>query len=245
VAHQPDVLTLARERFASRDYHGVIFLLTEAEQEGTPYPDALNLLGLSLAMIGRKTDALAAFERALSRNPRYIEAVLNRAIILNELGRTDEAQRAFVEAEELGRPDASGFPAVVGNRLANSHAVLGDEYRAAGALAEAVAQYRQALVLRPHFADIRLSLGRALLEQRDYAAAAAELDEAERLRDGWLDALLLRGLAAYLQGDLTGAKAVWERASERHPEEPRLEIYRAMLARRSGMVDGTQAPSAS
>jgi tetratricopeptide (TPR) repeat protein len=227
-----DSLSLARERFATRDYHGVIFLLTEAEQEGTPYADALNLLGLSLAMLGRRNEALAAFERALQRNPSYIEALLNRAIVLNDLGRVEEAREGFAQASALGRPDATGFPVVVANRLANSHAALGDEYRAAGALGEAVAQYRRALELRPGFADIRLALGRALLDQRDYAAAAAELDEALRLHEGWLDALLLRGLAAYLQGDLQGAGAVWERAAERHPEEPRLEIYRAMLARR-------------
>lgn len=228
-----DAFSLARERFATRDYHGVIFLLTEAEREGSPYADALNLLGLSLAMVGRREEALGAFERALQRNPQYIEALLNRAIVLNELGRTDEARAAFAEAEALGRPDATGFPAVVANRLANSHAALGDEYRAAGALGEAVRQYRRALELRPAFADIRLSLGRALLEERNYPGAVAELDEALRLRENWLDALLLRGLASYLAGDLAGAGDVWTRAAERHPEEPRLEIYRAMLARRS------------
>jgi len=64
------------------------------------------------------------------------------------------------------------------------------------------------------------------------------------LRDGWLDALLLRGLAAYLQGDLAAARTIWERASERHPEEPRLEIYRAMLDRRGRGADGS-APDAA
>jgi hypothetical protein len=44
--------------------------------------------------------------------------------------------------------------------------------------------------------------------------------------------MLLRGLAAYLQGDLETASSVWDDASGQHPEEPRLEIYRSMLARR-------------
>ena len=44
--------------------------------------------------------------------------------------------------------------------------------------------------------------------------------------------MLLRGLAAYLADDFKQAKSVWEKASERHPEEPRLEIYRSMLERR-------------
>jgi tetratricopeptide (TPR) repeat protein len=229
-----DVLTLARERFAVRDYHGAVLLLSEAARDRPLYADALNLLGLSLAMIDRTQDALQAFDDALDRNPRYIEALLNRAVLLTQLGRHDEARDAYARAEELGRPDESGFPAVVANRLANSHAVLGDEYRAAGALDEAIAQYRRALALRPGFSDIRLKLARTLLEHGDYHEAGGTIDHALRERPDWLDAMLIRGLAFYLQGDLDEAGRMWERASARHPEEPRLEIYRSMLARRRG-----------
>ena len=41
-------------------------------------------------------------------------------------------------------------------------------------------------------------------------------------------------MAAYLAGALEQAQSVWERAAEQHPEEPRLETYRSMLARRLG-----------
>jgi tetratricopeptide (TPR) repeat protein len=229
-----DVLTLARERFAVRDYHGAVLLLSEAARERALYADALNLLGLSLAMIDRTQDALQAFDDALERNPRYIEALLNRAVLLTQIGRHDEARDAYARAEELGRPDESGFPAVVANRLANSHAMLGDEYRAAGALDEAIAQYRRALALRPGFSDIRLKLARTLLEHGDYREAGGTIDHALRDRPDWLDAMLIRGLAFYLQGELDDAGLMWDRASARHPEEPRLEIYRSMLARRRG-----------
>lgn len=228
----PDPVARARERFAVRDYPGTILLLQQAIAEGVAYADAFNLLGLSLALAGRQAEALAALDRALAQNPRYIEAHLNRAVLLNELGRFDEAQAAFASASDLGQADASGFPAVVGNRLANAHLRLGHDYRAAGALDEAIAQYRRALELRPGFADVRLALGRALVERGRHDEAAAVLDELLAKRPGWLDAMLLRGLAAYLADDLSGADAIWAEAADRHREEPRIEIYRAMLARR-------------
>jgi Tfp pilus assembly protein PilF len=121
---------------------------------------------------------------------------------------------------------------MVANRLANAHATLAHDYRAAGALDEAVAQYERALQLRPGYADVRLALARALTERGRHREAADQLDEVLRIRPDWLDAMLLRGLTAYLQGDLTGADRVWAAAGERHPEEPRVEIYRSMLARR-------------
>lgn len=217
-----------------RDYHGALLLLTSLIDDGIVYADVHNLLGLSLAMMNRPDEALSALDEALRLNPAYVEAHLNRAVLLNQLGREDEASTAMKQAAEFGAPDASGYPTVVANKLANSHAALGDAYRAAGSLGEAIVQYRRALELRPHFADIRLALGRALLEHGEHHAAWQALDEVLRQRPNWLDAMLLQGLAAYLDGDLEEAKRVWEEASARHPEEPRLEIYRSMLARRSG-----------
>ena len=227
-----DPVGRARERFALHDYHGAVLLLQEAVLGGYAYADAFNLLGLSLALIGRQADALGAFDRALQLNPRYVEAHLNRAVLLNGMGREDEAREGFATAERLGRPDESGFPAMVANRLANAHADLAREYRGAGALDEAIAQYGRALDLRPGFADVRLALARALLERGRHAEAASHLDVVLGATPDLLDAMLLRGLSAYLQGDLDGAGAVWSRAAARHPEEPRVEIYRAMLDRR-------------
>lgn len=234
-----DALAVARERFAVRDYHGTVLVLSSADQQSPLYPDALNLLGLALAMLGRTADAVTAFDRALGGNPGYIEALLNRAVVLQQLGDADAARSSIRRAEELGQADATGFPAVVANRLANSHATLGDEYREAGALPEAIAQYRAALALRPGFADIRFKLGRALLEHGDHAGADAALAEALRLHPGWLDGMLLRGMAMYLQNDLDGAAAQWDAAATAHPDEPRLEVYRSMLARRRGSTSRT------
>jgi tetratricopeptide (TPR) repeat protein len=227
-----DLIERAKERFAVRDYHGAVLLLQEAVVEGVAYADAYNLLGLSLALVERPADALSALDRALQLNPRYVEALLNRAVVLNSLGRSAEAADAFARARELGQADDSGFPTMVGNRLANAHAALANEYRDAGALDEAIGQYRRALELRPNFADIRVHLARALIERGQHAAAAAELDKVLARRPDLLDAMLLRGLTAYLQNDLDGADAVWSQAADRHPEEPRIEIYRSMLARR-------------
>ena len=232
MAAAPDLLALAKGRFAVRDYHGATLLLTSLTEQGTQFADAHNLLGLSLTMVERPWDALAAFDEALRLNPRYVEAYLNRAVLLNQLGREDAAKEDLARAAELGATDASGFPAVVANKLANAHAALGDDYRAAGALDEAIAQYRRALSLRPHFADIQLALSRALLEHGRTDEAMQALDNLLDLRPNWLNAMLLQGLAAYLGGDLNAAGKVWDEASVRHPDEPRLEIYRSMLARR-------------
>src|SRR5687767_2117886 len=229
---EPDLIARGRERFAVRDFHGAVLLLREAIADGYAYPDVYNLLALSLALVERPLEALAAFDRSIALNPRYVEAHLNRAVLLSALGRDDEAQDSFEAAHRLGGPDESGFPVVVANRLANAHASLGEHYRDAGALDEAIAQFARALELRPGFPDIRLSHARALVERGRLVEAAMSLDALLASNPRNLDALLLRGLAAYLQDDLGTAGDFWTRAAEAHPAEPRVGIYLSMLARR-------------
>ena len=234
MASEADLLTVARERFAARDYRGAALLFASAIESGQGYADAHHMLGLCHAMTEAREAALQSFDEAIRLNPRYVEAHLNRSIVLSDLGRAAEAADALTRARELGRPDESGFPSVVANRLANMHAELGRAYRDAGGSAQAAKQFRDALALRPRFADLRLDLARVLLDAGDPAGAADELDLILRDRPDWLDAMLLRGLAAYLGGHLEQARSVWDRAAEQHPEDPRVETYRSMLARRFG-----------
>ena len=233
MAAESDLLTVARERFAARDYRGAALLFASAIESGQGYADAHHMLGLCHAMTEAREAALQSFDEAIRLNPRYVEAHLNRSIVLGDLGRVAEAADALSRAHELGRPDETGFPTVVANRLANMHAELGRAYRDASGFAQAAAEFREALALRPGFADLRLDLARVLLDAGDHDAAATELDVILRDRPDWLDAMLLRGLAAYLAGRLDEAGPVWDRAAEQYPEDPRVETYRSMLARRA------------
>jgi tetratricopeptide (TPR) repeat protein len=232
VEAESDLLTVARERFAARDYRAAAVLLGSAISAGQGYADAHHMLGLCYAMTELREEALKSFDEAIRLNPRYVEAHLNRSIVLSDLGRAKEAAEALTHAQDLGRPDATGFPTMVANRLANMHADLGRAYREAGAVSEAVQQFRAGLALRSNFADLRLELARALLEAGRVDEAVGELDDILQSRPTWLDAMLLRGLAAYLAGDLERSKSVWDAAAEHYPDDTRLETYRSMLARK-------------
>ncbi|PYP73714.1 MAG: hypothetical protein DMD25_16155, partial [Gemmatimonadetes bacterium] len=96
----------------------------------------------------------------MALNPHYVEALVHRAIVLNELGRETEADAAFRRAAQVGGEPRQGFAAHVAAKLANQHAALGDAYLGAGGLTQAIAEYHQALALGPAFHDLRYKLGR-------------------------------------------------------------------------------------
>jgi tetratricopeptide (TPR) repeat protein len=221
----------ARERFQLQDYYGAIHLLEEVIATGRAFADAHHLLGVSYSLVGQPEQALAQLDRALTLNGQYVEALVHRAIVLNELGREAEADAAFRRAAQVGGEPRQGFPGHVAAKLANQHAALGDAYLEAGGLGQAIDQYHAALALGPAFHDLRYKLGRMLLEAGRALDAREHFDIIVRARPNYLDATAMLGLACYLAGDGLAAKAVWEECRERRPEDPRVEAYLAMLTR--------------
>lgn len=230
VSDEP-LINQARERFALQDYYGAIHLLEDVVKGGKQFADAHHLLGLSFALLGQPQRALAHFEQALELNPRYIEAHIHRGILLNDLGRTEEATQAFRTAAAHNVRHPSGFPSHVAASLANHHALLGSAYAESGAIELAIEQYYRAVELGPSFADIRYRLARVLLESGDALAAREELERVAKDRPNFVDALASLGLARYLSGDVAGAEQVWRECLVERPKNARVEAYLAMLER--------------
>ncbi len=225
------LLARARERFVVQDYYGAVHLLESVVDSGRSFADVHHLLGVSLSLLGQAERALSELGRALELNPRYVEALIHRGLVLNELGRTDEAQESFGRAaENLAQPKA-GLPGPIAAQLANRHAELGESYAAAGALSRAIEQYESALELGPEFHDLRYRMARLLLEAGRPLEAREALEQVARARPGFVDAEATLGLAHYLSGDAAGARSVWQRCLARRPENAKVEAYLAMLSR--------------
>jgi len=225
------LMARARERFVVQDYYGVVHLLESVVDSGRAFADVHHLLGVSLSLLGQAERALGELKRALELNPQYVEALIHQGLVLNELGRTDEAQEAFGRAaQHLSKPTA-GLPAPVAAQLANRHAELAETYANAGAIERAIAQYVSALELGPEFHDLRYRMARLLLEAGRPLEAREALEEVVGARPNFVDAEAALGLAHYLSGDAGGARSVWEACLARRPENARVEAYLAMLSR--------------
>ena len=231
----------ANERFQLQDYYGAIHLLEEVIATGRAFADAHHLLGLSYSLAGQPDKALEQLDRALALNPNYIEALIHRALVLNELGREAEANAVLRRARQVSSERRAGFHGHVAAKLANQHAALAQAYYEAGGLNEAIAQYEAALELGPAFHDLRYKLGRVLLEAGRALDAHEHFQIIVRERPSFLDAAAMLGLACFLAGDGLAARAVWEELRARRPEDPRVEAYLALLSRSDVMPVGAGA----
>ena len=112
----------------------------------------------------RFDEALASYDRAIALKPDYVEAFLNRGIVLEQLKRLEEAVASYNQAIALNPKEAGLFY----NR--------GNALKELKRLKEAVASYDQAIALEPDYADAFYNRGNALLGLRQFNAHTTASD---------------------------------------------------------------------
>lgn len=193
------------------------------------FADVQNKAGLCLAMLGRLEEALTHFDAALAQNASYAEAHLNRGIVLNDLGRHEEAREAFAKAGELDERDSRVFPSEVGNRIAVTHAQLGDLYLVANHPEDAIRHYRAALHIRPRFMDIRTKFAETLIELGELEEARTELMLILESRPSFVGARVRLGVVLHRLGEDVTAVQEWEQCMEDDPHDMRARAYLASV----------------
>ncbi len=221
----------ARQAFDRREYAAALDLFLSIAERYPNFADIRHYAGLCLSFLEDAEGALEQFDYALAVNPAYVEAHINRALTLNELGRFEEARHAFELAGHFEQAISGEFPAAITAKLANSHAAIGDLYFDAGAAQNAADQFRRGLELRPRFHDIRNKLAQALLQLGETELAASELRTVLESNPRFMAARMNLGLAYYRLGHLDRARREWDAAAEQEPESPQVRAYLAMLRR--------------
>lgn len=211
------------------DFESALETFLGVLEEYPQFADVQNKAGLCLAMLGRPDEALSRFDEALEQNPSYAEAHLNRGIILNDLGRHEEARDAFSKAGELDIADSPSFPSEVGNRIAVTHAKLGDLYLVANHPSEAIQHYRAALEIRPRFMDIRSKFAETLIELGDLDQAREELDLILDTRPSFVGARVRLGVVLHRLGKDKDAIREWKQCLADDPRDMRARAYLASI----------------
>ena len=225
-------IAAARAAFERAEYATALELSRRVLRQHPGDADVRNLAGITLALLGDRLAAVEELDAAVAINPGYVEALLNRALVLSDLGRYEEAQESLQAAARSERESGgrTGMPAMAAARIANAHAAVGDLYASVGAWESAEREYRMALELRSMFADIRHKAARCRLELGDLDGAIEELENIRASAPGYVPAALDLGLAYYRRGEHDKARGVWE-ASAQRGMSPQLRAYLTLVPR--------------
>jgi len=222
------LLSLGREHYDKREFDKAEHYLKQVVDRNNTFADVFNMLGVIHHDRGRFEEAQASFEEAMQINPNYTEAALNLAVTYNDLGRYDEAKRIYQAVRARGEESPGHLDPFVKGKIANLHAEVAQAYADAGMPTEAIHELRKAILLCPHFADMRLKLANLYRQKGDLEAARYELEEAVEARPGFVPARVALGVVRLAQNDTQGAIEQWERALEHDPENKTAAMYLRM-----------------
>jgi tetratricopeptide (TPR) repeat protein len=181
----PAVLNLAAStHFGEGRFEDALDLLRRAQQVAPTDPQLLNSIGLCLKSLGRRDEALQAFDNALRTNPNMASAHFNRGVLLEELKYPKEARSAYDATANIAWLDAQ-----------------------AGDAPSARTQAQRVLERAPSNVVARMALASAELLSGDLNAAGARLSALTE--EQWIDPVdqtIVLGLIGDLH-DLEGRPA--------------------------------------
>ena len=238
------LLLLGREHYQRREFEKAEEALREVLERDERVADVHDMLGIIFHSRGNLSAAERHFERALAINPGYTEAALNLAVTYNDRGRYDAARQLYARFKTQ-RPGApAGLDPFARGKIANMHAEVGEAYADADMLREAVQEYEKAIVLCPHFADLRTRLGSLFRAQNDLTHARAQFEAAIETRPSYVPARMQLGVTLLSLGESAAAVEEWRRVLEIEPDNARAKMYlRVVSANRAD--DSGKMPAAA
>jgi tetratricopeptide (TPR) repeat protein len=169
------------------------------------------------AAIGAHAEAIEYYSATIAQDPNYSEYYNERANVLLQTDRLEEAQGDYLRAIELSPPYFEVFTN------------LGQCYRRMGAMQDAIEQYSRALDLEPNHLLARLGRAKAYEEAGENAAAIEDYS-AVLARDATLwEALASRGVLLYEAGRLHDSLADFDAAIKLKPGVAELHENRAIV----------------
>jgi tetratricopeptide (TPR) repeat protein len=149
--------------------------------------DAHNILGVSLAALGKPEEAIAELRRAVKLNPQAPSYHANLGEVLRQNKRLDEAEQSLEAAVRLDPKNAQSL---------NNLGIIRYEQRK---YVDAAKIYREALAVRPTMAEALNNLGNALRMTGDLDGAIEAYQEALTQRANYAEAY--NNLGTLLQQD--------------------------------------------
>lgn len=191
-------------------------------------PEAYNNLCSALQQKGDARGALTACGEALRLAPNYAKAHFNMGLALGRIG-DERAMAHLAEAVRLdpGQPDAR-------TALAAAHNDRGLQLQRAGRFEEAIGDHREALRLRPDFAEAANNLGAALNQHGRLDEAAAAFAQAIKIAPQYADARFNLANLLVSQGHTGEAIPHYEAALSANPRDVAARVNLGVALQRAG-----------
>ena len=200
----------ARTAFIEGDYATAEPLLNQPSMISSKNPEVLQMLATIYYDQGKFNKAISTFKKALEIDPGYTDAAVGLSIILNDIGRYDDAKKIFDDAKAMLDSKKQASTPDVNERFADRHAELADMYLQYKRFDECAEQYLKAISLSAKKVDLILRLTECYVQAGQKGRAIKELKSLLHTDPRLTAPRLKLGLILYNSHHIAEAVDQWE-----------------------------------
>ena len=223
------LLDEAREAFIDGNYKEAEPLLMQPSLQNSNNPEVFQMLATIYYNRGQFNKAIKTFKKALEIDPQYSDAAVGLSIILNDMGRYDEAKKVFADAQSI--IDRKKSPVVnnqIEEKFASKHIELGDMYLQYKRYDSALEQYQKAQSLTKNKVEVAMLIVECFVQSGQKDKAIRELKVLLQMNNKLIHPRLKLGLILYNSNMIAEAVDQWENVLRLEPKNEEAHRYLKM-----------------
>lgn len=220
-----EMFETAKEYFELNKYELAEPILNQIILKNTKRPEVFHMLGTIYYDQGKFNKAIRAFKRAIEIDSSFTDASVGLSIILNDLGRYEEGQEIFENAQKLLARKEMSEESGSNEKIATKYDELGELFFNTGEYEEALSQYKKSLKLSKRTAEITMNIIRCYEKLDEYDQALVLLNELCDEYPDFVSARLKLGKLYYDTRQVPEAVEQWEVVLSKDPENKTAKEY--------------------
>lgn len=216
------LLDEARELFIEGKYAEAEPLLNQPTLQNSNNPEVFQMLATIYYNRGEFNKAIKTFKTALQIDPSYTDAAVGVSIILNDLGRYEEAKKIFEDAQKVidqrRQQNQNQQNSQLSEKIAQKHAELGDLYLQAKKYSTALEQYQLAYNMTARKENVVLQITECCIQSGNHQEASRHLKNYLQMNPKSVPARLKLGLVMYNTHLIAEAVEQWENVIRLDPK---------------------------
>lgn len=213
------MLETARDHFNRGNFQVSENMLEQIVLSEANKPEVFHLLGCVYYKKGKIKKAIKSFRRALDLDPSHTDSTVGLSMVLNDIGRYEEAKKVFEDGQKQvdtsARQELNGF---LEDQIATKHLELGDLYFQAQRYDEATDQYFEAYKYSSNKTEVRLKIVDCFVKKNELPRAIKELKLLIQEKPQFSRARIKLGMLFYKNNRVLEAVEQWESILLREPD---------------------------
>lgn len=216
----------AKELFNKNSLKKSFVIFEEVTNLNPKNSEAFFFIGNIFHIQGKLGKAVKSFNKVLELDPNHTDAAISLSVILNDIGRYEDAQKIFEKANTKVKAEKQGVhDPHINKKFAAKHYELAEMYFTYNRYDEALSEYNKVTVLDKSNIEARVKIAKTY-SKRGYVSKAFDVLRAIKSEHpNFIPARIALGLLHFGKGNTLEAQAEWQSALSKDPKNEEVHMY--------------------